>query len=151
MLTAVLDSFWGYDYRLLDEAGVCQGRIKINLMHESGSVLVGQTALEIKRDGMIGPWHARANGKVVATIIKPSIVSREFRFKANSREYRLQPRTLSASFDLFVEDECIGSLEIGWFFRRKMAVNLPDDLPLIVRSIAAWIVILMLRRHSQSG
>lgn len=153
MLTAVSDSHWGYNYLLNDGAGVALARVKINWGRESGIVDLNGTMVEISRDGMTGPWHAKANGKVVGTIIKPSAFSRLFRLSVDSAQYSLVPRTWtwSSTYDVFAGQQCIGSLERNGFFRRKMLVNLSDDLPLMLRALAVWIVLLMWRRADSAA
>jgi hypothetical protein len=146
MLTAVPYGFWAPEYVLGDEAGKALARVKLHWGGESGTITLDGTALTINRDGMTGPWHAWASGNVVATVIKPSAFSRSFQITVGSAEYRLVPRAWSSSFDLFAGDQRMGGLERRSFLSRKMAVFLPDDLPLMVRAIAVWIVLLMWRR-----
>jgi hypothetical protein len=151
MLTAVSDSFWDYNYLVCDEGMNALARAKINWGGESGAVTVDGRMLEIRRDGMTGPWLASANGEILAKIVKPSAFSRAFEFTVGPAQYRLAPRTWSNSFDFLIGDENAGSLERAGFFTHKMIVNLPDDLPLMVKALAVWIVLLMWRRVAHSS
>ena len=151
MLTAVSNSFFGYDYILCNEAGAALGRVKINWgWGESGTITLGGDTLEIKRDGL-GPWQVRTGGKAVATIIKPSAFSRSFKIIFGGAQYGLEGRFWSSTFDCHVNSRHIGSLERYGLFSRKMIVNLPDELPLTFQAIAVWVVLLMWRRAAAAA
>jgi hypothetical protein len=66
------------------------------------------------------------------------------------RDARLEPPTWSRPFDFVRGDDGLGSLEKYSLFSSKMLVNLPDGLPLMVRALTAWIVLLMWRRANSS-
>jgi len=152
MLTAVPDSYWGYDYLLHREDGQTVGRVKINWgWGESGTVTAGDTFLEIEREGRTRPWFVRSQGQVVASIVKPSAFSRSFEIQWNQLQFRLEPRTWSSSFELFCGTQCFGSLDRYGLFSRKMNVNLSDTVPLALQAIAVWVVLLMWRRAARSS
>jgi hypothetical protein len=147
MLTAVPTSFWSREYLLHREDGQVAAHVKVNWgWKEAGSVTVGETFLEIERDGWTGPWLVRSQGQVLATIVKPSAFSRAFEIIWNQVCYALEPRTLSSSFDLSYGTRGLGSLERYGLVSRKMSVNLLEEVPLALQAIAVWIVLLMWNR-----
>lgn len=150
MMIGESDSFWGWNYLLRDEAGGETVRIKIAWMGESGSVELPGATLEIQRDGLAGPWLARAGETLVATLVKPSAFSRTFELTVDDRSYTLQPRVWGGTFNLLAGDEILGSLRRGGFLCNRMLIDLPDSLPLPLRALAAWVVLLMWRRDSGS-
>ena len=152
MLTAVSDSFFGYDYILYNEASAALARVKINWgWGDSGAITVGGEMLEIQRDGLTGPWQVRTGGKAVATIIKPSAFSRSFKISFGGVQYDLEARFMSSNFDCYANSRRIGSLERYGLFSRKMIVNLPENLPLTFQAIAVWVVLLMWRRAAAAA
>jgi hypothetical protein len=146
MLTAVPYGFWAPEYVLSDETGRALARVKLHWGGEAGTITLDGAAQNIRRDGMMGPWHVWSSGTVVATVIKPSAFSRLFHISVGSAEYRMVPRAWSSAFDLFAGDQRLGGLERRGILSRTMAVFLPDDLPMMVRAIAVWVVLLMWRR-----
>ncbi len=107
--------------------------------------------MSVDRDGWTGPWLVRSGGQTIATIVKPSAFSRSFDISFGGQLYALKARTWSWSFDLCQGGQHLGSLERYGLFSRKMTVNLPEHLPLILQAIAAWMVLLMWRRDAAAA
>ena len=150
MLTAVSQSLWWYKYSLSDETGREIAVVEIN-WGESGRVTIGGEAIEIMRVGLTGPWQAWAGSEIVASIIKPSFLSRELEIDFNGARYQFMPHYLCFTYDCYRDSRPIGTMKRRSFFGGDMSIDLPGDLPLKFLAIATWAVLLMWRRASQSS
>jgi len=152
MLTAEPEGWWRRRYRLFDEEGRDLGVVELNWgWGKAGQITVEARLLEIERHRWTGPWVVSADGDRIATVTKLRVFSRSFEIDFDGENYLMQPRLLSSIFDVFVEGRAVGTLRSAGLFSRRIVVDLPDDMPLALRAIATWVVIMVRKRANAAS
>jgi hypothetical protein len=152
MLTVSPAGFWGRDYHLLDRTGARVGFVSNGWRSESSRLEIGGEVLSIRRDGVSGPWLVSCDdGRRVGTLVKPSWLSGSFNIVFLGQHYELQRQPWRSSFILSCDGYPLGRLRRQGFLSRNMCVELPDDLPLSLQVVAAWLVLLMWRRAASAA
>ncbi|MHC4079355.1 MAG: hypothetical protein ACYST0_13045 [Planctomycetota bacterium] len=126
------------------DVAMCSGRAAFKI---EGSVYVAY------REGVLrGAYILEQRGSTVARAEKTSAFRREFLVEHADQHYTLRPRSaLGRSFLLMNGARQVGSIIVEGLFSRRVAMDLPAELPLPVKVFVLWLVILTWRRAAAAA
>jgi hypothetical protein len=152
MLTAKPQSWLNWDFTLVRN-GESLADIDLSFWREKGGFTVADTSYRTYREGLLsGAFILEANGAVVARAHKPSAWTRRLVIDFDGTELELRPQSaFGRGFQLVRNGRAIGSLVPQGFLSRRISIELPDDLPLPIRTFLVWLVVMLWRRDANAG
>jgi hypothetical protein len=152
MLTAIPHHWFSWDFSLLDK-GEPLAEIDMSSWREKGSLRVSDSSYLVYRERVLsGDFLLEANGTVIARAKKASAMTRRLLLTVADSQFELKPRSaLTRKFDLLSNGVIVGTLAPHGFLNRRMSVDLPEDLPLPIRSFVVWLTLLMWKRESEAA
>lgn len=119
---------------------------------EEGTLILEEAAYRVYRMGMAsGAFILERDDHLVAEANKPHFWRRRFEITFGDRQFRLRPRSLGRTFDLYEGAARVGEVRPRHPFTRKAAATLPADLPLAVRVFILWLVVLLWKRAADAA
>jgi hypothetical protein len=126
--------------------------VTLSSWRERGSISVAGIEYKLRRQGALtGPFVLEGGGSVVARAVKPSAFRREFSIVHGERQYSLKARSaLRRGYALFLRGKEIGSIDPEAWFSRRARVDLPDELPLVLKAFVVSLTMLLWKRDSDA-
>jgi hypothetical protein len=138
---------------ILTEAGERLAEINLAWLREAGQLSVGEESYRVYREGiMSGAFVLEKDGERLARAEKPSAVYRSFNVYFGDKVYVLEAESaFRRKFVLNCGGEPVGSIYPEGALTRKCVVDLPESIPLAVRTFIVWLVIILWKRESDSA
>jgi hypothetical protein len=152
MLTANPRSWLSWDFTLA-RGGDSLACIGLSSWREKGALTVGNSTYRAYREGLFsGAYVLESNGTVVARAHKPSAWTRRLVIEFDGAQYELKPHSaITRGFKLHKGERVVGTLSPASFLNRKINVELPEDLPLLIRAFVVWLTILLWKRDADAA
>ena len=151
---------WSWSRYSVRRDGQVVARLTFRAMREAGDIVVDGERHEVRRERAGGGrWLLRpviegAPGRAVAVAEKPSAWRHRFVVRAPGRSTALhvqRPSALRRTYEVREADRVIGRLRQVSMWRRRISVDLPDDLPPQVQVFVVWLVLLLFRRDDSAA
>jgi hypothetical protein len=138
---------------ILSEDGERLAEINLAWLREAGQLSVGEESYRVYREGiMSGIFVLEKNGVILARADKPSALYRSFNVYCGDKAYTLEAESaFRRKFVLNCGGEPVGSIYPEGALTRKCIVDLPESIPLAVRTFIVWLVIILWKRESDSA
>lgn len=149
MWSAVPDHWFSWDFTVRDAALQLVGGVTVASWRERGAVNASGIEHQVSRQGLLGPFVLEHRGSIMASAEKPSAFRKTLQVEWGSRHFTLKARSVwSRDVALFEGGRTIGSITPDSFFGRRAQVDLPDDLPVVVRLFLIWLTVLLWKRDA---
>jgi hypothetical protein len=142
---------WSFSLR---EGDVEVADLAMALMRERGKlVLTNGSEYNLYRQGWLsGPFLLEGDGAIIAQAEKPNPFTRRFEATIGRRRLCLAAQSpLTRAFGVYDDDIPIGGVWPDHCFTRRTTIDLPDDMPLPVKSFLFWLAVLMWRRAAHNN
>jgi hypothetical protein len=150
VLTTIPKSWFSWDLTVLEDSKPV-AELRLSTWRERGTLTVQGKDYKVYREGvMTGAFILESDTKVLARAIKPSVFRRSFELEYAGKQYTLRSQGWSR-YSLFHGDERLGSISRGFFSRKRATVDLPEDLPLVLRLFLTWLVMILWKRDANSS
>jgi hypothetical protein len=138
---------------ILSEDGERLAEINLAWLREAGQLSVGEESYRVYREGiMSGAFVLEKDGVRLARAEKPSALYRSFNVAYDGKYYMLEAESaFRRKFVLKDGSEHVGSIYPEGALTRKCIVDLPEGIPLAVRTFIVWLVIILWKRESDAG
>jgi hypothetical protein len=138
---------------ILSEDGERLAEINLAWLREAGQLSVGEESYRVYREGiMSGAFVLEKDGTKLARAEKPSALYRSFNVYCGDKVYILEAESaFRRKFVLNSGGERVGSIYPEGTLTRKCIVDLPEGIPLAVRTFIVWLVIILWKRESDSA
>jgi hypothetical protein len=138
---------------ILTEDGERLAEINLAWLREAGQLSVGEESYRVYREGiMSGIFVLEKNGVILARADKPSALYRSFNVYCGDKVYILEAESaFRRKFVLSCGGDRVGSIYPEGALTRKCIVDLPEGIPLAVRTFIVWLVIILWKRESDAG
>jgi hypothetical protein len=152
MLRASPAGWFSWNF-ILTEDGERLAEINLAWLREAGQLSVGEESYRVYREGiMSGTFVLEENGVILARADKPSALYRSFNVYCGDKVYVLEAESaFRRKFVLNCGGERVGSIYPEGALTRKCVVDLPEGIPLAVRTFIVWLVIILWKRESDSA
>ncbi len=144
MLNGAAKSLFMWDFDLYDQ----QGRVAEILFGwtSKGRIRTAGQEFDVRRDGWLGPFVLASGKTEVARAVKRSVFFRSFtvRWEGHCQTLRAES-PFTQDFVLIEDGRQVGSITDTAWFSRKMSVDLPEDIPLVVQAFLVWLVVFIWR------
>lgn len=152
MLRAIPKSIFSWDFDVF-EGDRNVAFLDLAVIKENGQIIVDGDEGKIYREGLMsGSYILEIDEGALAMADKPSALYRIFEIQSLGRKFTLKPTgVMSQNFVLFEGEEVVGTISKDNWFSRKCTVDVPSDLPMLVRIFFLYLVVLMWRRQSSSS
>jgi hypothetical protein len=152
MLTAVPNSLFSWDFDIRDENGQSVADVRLSNWRERGAISVPGQECRVYRQSLLGAFVLEQNGAILVKAEKPSALFREFTVTHEARTYTLKAWSpMRRAMALYENDAVIGKLIPESFFSRRIRVELPVDMPLMLASFVIWLTMLLWKREADGG
>jgi hypothetical protein len=152
MLTAVPKSWFSWDFDIQDENLQSIADVRLSNWLERGAISVPGMECKVSRQGLLGAFVLEQEGSILAQAEKPNALRREFIIKHNAKTYTLKAWTAFRRAMVLWEDEVvIGKLVPESFLSRRIRVELPVDMPLVLGLFVIWLTMVLWRRESRGS
>ncbi len=136
----------------LVRGGLTVGFVQHRLFGRKGVVEVDGVEYEILRTGPV----AFALGQVgvpgaVVSAERPGLLRSRYRISWDSHEVELVRSALGFRMNLLRGGEEVGSMRLANLFSRRVILDVPDDLPVVVVAFLVWLMIRMRRAAASSA
>lgn len=151
MLTAIPNRWFSWDFTITDGS---QTLAQIDVSWWEKAVLTVQgTGYRVYREGLwSGDFILESAVSVLARATKPSALRRSFIVEHSGTQYTLCAEAIFRPAFLLLDGSTqIGSLSPEGGFTRRATVDLPEELPLVVKVFMVWLVIILWKRESGGG
>jgi hypothetical protein len=150
MLSAVPKHWFSWDFAIQDATRHPVAEVRLSSWRERGAVSVQGVEHRVSRHGVLrGAFVLERGGSVLARAEKPSAFRREFQIEHDGKQYTLKARSIwRRERVLYDGDKEIGAVVPEGLFNRRARVELPDDLPLVLRLFVVWLTMLLWKRDS---
>lgn len=151
-LIATPKNWFSWDFSVLQDDQLIT-ELDLSVWREKATYKIQGIEYKVSRENILGGnYILESLGNVIAKADKPSVLRRKFNISFLGVNYELSPKSiLGSSFVLKKNDKEIGSIKRTYFLNRKTVVNLPDEIPIHVKSFMLWLVIIMWKRESNSS
>jgi hypothetical protein len=152
MLIAREKGFFAKTYEIsLGERIVCI--LQPSSWKEAAVVEIEGKSFRFKREGAVsGSFLLLDVENVVAHAQKPSAFKERFEITHFSDHYALRkPSIWKSKFDLEKNGSAIGSISPSGFFRREILIDLPEEMPLILKVFIFWLALIIWKRQQHAG
>lgn len=151
MLTAVPQSWFSWNFDVMDDNRLPVAEIKMSFWGNTGTIAAGGSQYTVSRQGILGPFVLEKEGAIVAQAVKRDVLTRTIAIEHNGKHYTLKARSSWLRQLVLCEgDSEIGAVTPENCFTHRARVQLPDSLPLIMRLFVLWITIMLWRRDSDT-
>ena len=149
MLNIVPTNWFSWDFKVSDESRPVAD-IALSRWRENGALAIdGVTYWVYRAVPLFGDFILEGAGGVLARAEKPSVFRCEFVIRHAGREYTLRRRSVfRRAFVLLEGSREVGSLAPTSAFTRKVAVDLPPNLPVPFRMFIVWLTVISWRRDN---
>lgn len=121
-------------------------------IREKGDVEIDGMVCRMYRDGFLGDFVLEAQGHILLRAQKPSAFVRSFDLTYDHKHYQLKAASpFRRRFVLIEGNAIIGTIYPVSLFTRRAILDLPEEMPLVVRVFILWLVLLLWRRDANSG
>jgi hypothetical protein len=152
MLIATPKRWFSWDFEVREGGGAPVADLKLSMWRERGAITVGGIEFGVTREGLVGAFILEGAGGALARAEKPSAFRRAFAIESGGRQYALKAASVwGRSFALLDGDREIGAVSSARVFSRQACADLPEDMPLEVRSFMIWLVLMIWKRQQQSS
>ena len=149
MLIAVPNSLFSWDFDIQDENGQSVADVRLSNWLERGAISVPGQECRVFRESLFGAFVLEQNGTALAKAEKPSALFREFTITHGARTYTLKAWSpMRRAMVLYENGAVIGKLDPEAFFSRRIRVELPVDMPLLLAAFVIWLTMVLWRRES---
>ena len=151
-LIATPKHWFSWDFSVLHKEQIIT-QLDLSVWREKGIFKIQGLEYKVSRAKLLsGNYKLESMGNVIATANKPSLLRKRFIIQFLDNEFELVSKSIfGRSFLLLQSNKVIGSIKSANFLNRKAVVNLPDDIPIHVKSFMLWLVIIMWKRESNSS
>lgn len=154
MLEAIPKSIFSWNFFLKADGNVL-AEIDLSLWREKGTLIIRGTPYHFYREGWVSGLYILESqeGSVIARADKTSAFLRRFEVRYQNYSYTLRAvSSLRREFGLFDRsDRRLGGIAPQGIFTRRADVDLPNDLPLSVKTFMVSLVIILWRRQARSS
>ena len=152
MLTAIPKHWFSWDFTITDGSQTL-AQIDVSWWREKGVLTVQGTSYRVYREGLAsGDFILESAVSVLARATKPSALLRSFIVEHSGTRYTLCAEAIFRRAFLLLDGSTqIGSLSPQGIFTRRATVDLPEELPLVVKVFLVWLVIILWKRESDGG
>ena len=152
-LSAVPKHWFSWDFAIQDATRHPVAEVRLSSWRERGAVSVEGVEHRVSRHGVLrGAFVLEGGGSVLARAEKPSAFRREFQIEHDGKQYTLKARSIwRRERVLYDGDQEIGAVVPEGLFNRRARVELPDDLPLVLRLFVVWLTMLLWKRDSDAA
>jgi hypothetical protein len=145
VIKAVLKNEWTGEYRFYEDRREV-GRLVGNLAAQRGSIEAGGLSCEFQRQGLRGPMVLMCGGRPVAVVREPHTRARVYHISIAKRELILRQVSPTGRRYLLLEgDRTIGAVAPELTLRSNASLDLPADIPLVIRLFFFVLVLLYWR------
>jgi hypothetical protein len=150
VLTTIPKSWFSWDLTVLEDAKPV-AELQISTWRERGLLAVEGKDYKVYREGiMTGAFILESDATVLARAIKPSVFRKSFDLEYAGKQYKLRSEGWSR-YSLLHGDERRGSVSKEFFSRKRATVDLPEDLPLVIRLFMIWLVVILWKRDAKAS
>jgi hypothetical protein len=152
MLTASPRSWFSWNFTLAKD-GESLADIDLSSWREKGALTVANSSYRVHREGLFsGAFVLESNGTVAARAHKPSAWTRRLVIEVDGAQFELRPRSaFTRGFQLFKGERIVGNLSPASWLNRKLDVELPEDLPLLIKAFVVWLTVLLWKRDADAA
>jgi hypothetical protein len=151
MWTAAPKGWASWDYSVVDEAGRPVAEVSLAFWQERGGIRCAEGEFTIRREQGFGAYVLERNGAGIAWAEKGGLFSRTFTVQFGLGPYTLKPRgMLSRAMVVYEGEREIGRIGAG-FWSRRSQVELPVDLPIVLRLFFLWLAMILWRRAAAAA
>ena len=151
MLRAVPRHMFSWRFTVCDgDAEVAD--VRTAAFRERGLLTVNDVDCTIRREPGWGAFVLEADGHELVRAVKPSALVRRFEVTYEDQAYILQARSpLVRAFELLRDDERVGTIVPEHALTRTTRIDLPEELPVVVRVFLFWLVLVLWKRAAGSS
>ncbi len=151
-LIATPKHWFSWDFSVLHKEQIIT-ELEMSVWREKGIFKINGLEYKVSREKLLsGNYKLESIGNLIATANKPSLLRKRFIIQFLDNEYELVSNSIfGRSFLLKQSNEIVGTIKSLNILNRKTVVNLPDEIPIHVKSFMLWLVIIMWKRESNSG
>jgi len=151
-MSAVPKHWFSWDFVIQDATLQPVAEVKLSSWRERGAVTIAGVEHKISRESILGAFILEREGSILARAEKPSAFRKTFRIVHEGRHYALKARSFWRRELVLYEGETeVGSLVREGFFTRRTRVQLPEELPLVLRLFLIWLTMLLWKRDSDAA
>ena len=145
-------SMFSWGFRAESEA-LGDAVLAYNWGSENGSILIGDTEYDIRKDGPLsGRWNLSNSASIQATAMKPSAMRRAFEVTSPSVSFELRAESaFTRSFEIVHRGAIVGKISPNTAFTRKSTIRCDSVVSEDLQLFAFWLVGLCWRRAQSSG
>ncbi len=152
MLYAVPNSLFNWDFDIQDENGQSVADVRLSNWIERGAISVPGQECTVRREIPLGAYLLEQHGRLVAQAEKPSAFFREFTVTHEGRTFTLKAwSALRRAMVLIENDVVVGRVAPESFFSRRMRVELPEEMPLVLKTFVIWLTMVLWKREADAS
>ena len=94
----------------------------------------------------------KKGNSVIARVEKPSILRRRFEISSAGHHLRLESKGfMGREYTLFLGSQEVGTVKREGFVGKKLRLDFPDEVPLVVQVLIAYVVLTQARREAAAA
>jgi hypothetical protein len=144
---------WFSATHILSENDVEIGMIQFSGWREAGELSIKGSTYRVYRESLMGPFLLEGGGSsLLARAEKPSALYRTLVVQHADRKYTIEAKSgWSLHFIVLENEKEIGTIYPEGSLRRKALADLPEEIPLTVRTFMLWLVMILWRRSDSAS